>query len=107
MNLLANNFFQFHFLTFSRSHILLFLLLVSCTRSVSVVDEPLSKSVKWMWEQQSEDGGWHSNTHAVLRDGKVLTPYILYYLLHVPDEVYPVDNTQLEKGLNFISTQLD
>ena len=105
MNLLIYNFFRFHFLTFSQYHILLFLLFVSCTRSVSV-DEALSKSVRWMWEQQSEDGGWHSQTHAVLRDGRVLTPYILYHLLQVPDEIFQIEQHNVDKALAFISKEM-
>src|SRR5687767_13417981 len=82
------------------------LLMLSCkTRKAS--QHTLERAVKWMWAQQSEDGGWHSETHTVLRDGKVLTPYILYYLLHVPEEVYQLNNARLEKGLHFLTAQLD
>jgi len=60
------------------------------------------KSVAWLWDQQDEDGGWHSSTHSVLRDGMALTPYILYYLLQVPDDVYPKKKESIDKGIAFI-----
>ncbi len=54
---------------------------LSCGKKELSAEEALKKSSDWLWSQQSADGGWHSETHAVLRDGRVLTPYILYYLM--------------------------
>lgn len=34
----------------------------------------------YLWAQQAEDGGWHSRTHALLRSGQALTPFILFTL---------------------------
>src|SRR5678815_4133330 len=60
------------------------------------------RSVEWLWKQQGEDGGWHSKTHHVLADGKVLTPYILYYLMQVPSSVYMADAGAIQRGMQFI-----
>ena len=95
-----------HALTLSRSRALLLLLLISCSSRVKVSDDTLSKSVEWMWVQQSDDGGWHSQTHAVLRDGRVLTPYILFHLLQLPEENLQGKNQAIEKGIDFIVNEM-
>lgn len=95
-----------HVLTLSLSHALLLLLLISCSCRVNVSDDTLSKSVEWMWAQQSDDGGWHSKTHAVLRDGRVLTPYILFHLLQLPEEYLQEKNQVIEKGIDFIIREM-
>ena len=59
-----------------------------------------------MWEQQSADGGWHSQTHAVLRDGKVLTPYILFYLLQLPKEEFNSQQESIDKAVEFIVSNM-
>jgi hypothetical protein len=66
------------------------------------LDTCYRNSVAWLWSQQGEDGGWHSKTHAVLRDGQVLTPYILYYLLQVPDSVFHQDQKAITRAIEFI-----
>lgn len=91
-----------HFLTFTRSYVLLCLLLLSCTKRDNVHADTLRHSVGWMWDQQSPHGGWHSKTHAVLSDGVVLTPYILFYLLQVPDDVYKSNEIKIDKAIKFI-----
>jgi len=74
----------------------------ACQKKEKTLDEAFQKSITWMWKQQSADGGWHSQTHAVLRDGIVLTPYILFQLLQVPDEVFHMDSTKVNKAIEFI-----
>jgi len=59
-----------------------------------------------MWSQQSADGGWHSKTHAVLKDGKALTPYILYYLLLIPEDTYERPAGAAERGIQFIQKEI-
>ena len=74
----------------------------SCTSNERTLDETLRTSAEWMWQQQSPDGGWHSQTHAVLRDGKVLTPFILYHLVQVPVEIYKPKDEDIHKAVDFI-----
>jgi len=85
-----------------------FLILLSCIgcKKENKLEASYKKSVAWLWEQQSEDGGWHSNTHTILQDGRVLTPYILFYLLQVPDSIYPKNNDAIQRGLVFIEHDL-
>ena len=37
--------------------------------------------MRWLWSQQSDDGGWHSKTYGLLRSGQSLTPFVLDALL--------------------------
>ncbi|HEY3385076.1 MAG TPA: hypothetical protein VGK46_01125, partial [Saprospiraceae bacterium] len=60
------------------------LLVIGCQSPEERLELTMQKSIAWMWAHQSEDGGWHSETHAVLKDGNALTPYILYHLLLIP-----------------------
>jgi hypothetical protein len=41
----------------------------------------LGRAVRWLWSQQSTDGGWHSKTYGLLRSGQSLTPFVLDALL--------------------------
>jgi hypothetical protein len=89
----------------SLSYASLLILMIAFTNGCNMdqkLDTAYKRSVAWLWEQQSSDGGWHSKTHAVLRDGRALTPYILYYLLQVPVDIYPRKAERLRKGIEFI-----
>jgi squalene-hopene/tetraprenyl-beta-curcumene cyclase len=46
----------------------------------------LGRAVRWLWSQQSDDGGWHSQTYGMLRPGQSLTPFVLDALLPVTHE---------------------
>lgn len=80
--------------------------LISCQKKEKTLGTTLQKSVEWIWSQQSSDGGWHSKTHAVLRDGKVITPYILFYLLQLPGENNPARKEAIEKAIGFITNEM-
>lgn len=74
----------------------------SCQKKETNPETAFHKSVAWMWEQQSADGGWHSQTHAVLRDGLVLTPYILFHLLQITGEKSAREKERINKAFDFI-----
>lgn len=93
-------------LTFSSFHFLFLLALVSCTRSYNQSADTLRKPVEWMWAQQSSDGGWHSKTHNVLEDGRVLTPYILFHMLQLPEKYLKSKDKAIEKGIDFIIKEM-
>jgi len=77
-----------------------------CKTREEKFEDAYKKSVEWLWSQQGEDGGWHSRTHNVLEDGRVLTPYILFYLLQFPDSVFPKNKTAIDKAIMFIEQDL-
>jgi hypothetical protein len=52
---------------------------------------PLARAARWLWSEQSDDGGWHSKTYGLLRSGQSLTPFVLDALLSVPYEIAAVD----------------
>lgn len=78
---------------------------LSCRKANDEMEQAISRSVEWLWQQQSDDGGWHSNTHAVLRDGIVLTPYILYNLVQNPSYCQGKEK-QIDAAVAFISHSL-
>src|SRR5688572_8476318 len=70
-------------------------LAAGCTRDeprgdgTTTADEQrtLARAAGWLWAQQSEDGGWHSQTYGLLKSGQALTPFVLHALLDVPEDV--------------------
>jgi len=88
------------------SILFLIILITAGCKKENDLDSYYKKSVAWLWDQQSDDGGWHSKTHAVLKDGKALTPYILYYLLQVPVDIYPTREEKLRQGIEFVRHDL-
>ena len=84
--------------------VLLFLLSGCQHQKISAVQENelLQKACAYLWNQQSTDGGWHSETHGIMRGGESLSPFILHTLLQVPQNIYPASELQIERGLNFI-----
>src|SRR6266436_4625501 len=59
----------------------------------------LGRAVRWLWRQQADDGGWHSKTYGLLRSGQSLTPFVLDALLEIPESVYPLPRTKVERAL--------
>jgi hypothetical protein len=82
------------------------IVLTGCQSQEKRLNEAMQKSISWLWDQQGEDGGWHSQTHAVLKDGRALTPYILYHLLVIPDDPFEKSGDAVEKGVEFIRREI-
>ncbi|MDQ6700613.1 MAG: terpene cyclase/mutase family protein, partial [Acidobacteriota bacterium] len=49
------------------------------------------RGVRYLWERQAQDGGWHSGKYGLLRSGQSLTPFVLDALLRVPHDTRNVD----------------
>ncbi len=64
----------------------------------------LRKSCQYLWSQQGEDGGWHSQKHGLMKGGQSYTPFILLALMEVPDSIYEKPKDKIEKALDFIRT---
>jgi hypothetical protein len=94
------NFFQLSIITSA------IITLIGCQSQDERLEKAMHKSITWMWAQQSDDGGWHSQTHAVLKDGKALTPYILYYLLLIPEDKFKRPEGAVEKSVEFIRREI-
>ena len=41
----------------------------------------LGRGARYLWDMQSDDGGWHSSTYGLMRSGQSLTPFLLDTLL--------------------------
>ena len=82
------------------------LLITGCKSNDVSLQETMQKSIAWLWKQQSPDGAWHSQTHAVLKDGKALTPYILYHLLQIPEDKFTRPKGGVQRGVEFIQREI-
>src|SRR5271165_6722186 len=67
----------------------------------------LARAARWLWSQQSDDGGWHSKTYGLLRSGQSLTPFVLDALLSVPHEAPAVEKAIEFLKRNFNTEALD
>jgi hypothetical protein len=63
---------------------------------------PLARAARWLWSQQSDDGGWHSRTYGLLRPGQSLTPFVLDALLSVSH-----DEAAVAKAFAFLSKTIN
>ena len=66
---------------------------------------PLSDAARYLWLQQSDDGGFHSSTYGLLRSGQSLTPFVLIALLGVPESESSPPRGAIERALDFIKAK--
>jgi hypothetical protein len=59
-------------------------------------------TAEYLWKQQDEDGGWHSETHGLLRGGETWTPFVAHYLFQIPDSIFAAPEGGRERALQFI-----
>ncbi len=84
-----------------RSFCLVALALVAgCARRTE--GTPRARAATFLWSRQAADGGWHSDTYALLRSGQALTPFVLHTLLGVPEDECPRPAGGVAKALGFI-----
>ena len=62
----------------------------------------LGNACAYLWDAQSADGGWHSETHGIMRSGESLTPFILDALLNVPNSIYVPSPQDIDNAMEFI-----
>ena len=61
----------------------------------------------YLWSTQSDDGGWHSETHGLLRSGQALTPFVLHALLKATPQLTKQRREQVELALDFIRNSVN
>ena len=78
----------------------------SCTNSQkkeeAVSVRMIRETSAYLWSQQQEDGGWHSTKHGILKGGQAYTPFVLMYLMEVPDSIFQKDHQKIASALDFI-----
>jgi len=87
------------------SGLFLFSLLLGCQSEPnpqSPAGQALQRAAKYLWAQQSEDGGWHSQHHGLLKGGQVSSAFALDALLAIPDSIYRPTADQKAAGLQFL-----
>jgi hypothetical protein len=86
----------------SRRAALAFLLTSAC-RIVSTPADGLRRACKYLWQQQAEDGGWHSRTYGLLKSGQSLTPFVLNALLQVPEQILEQPAGAVDRAIGFLN----
>lgn len=75
----------------------------TCTSPpLSSNEKLLQNAVNFLWKKQNIDGGWHSETHGILKSGQSVSAFVFYQLLQVPKEIYEPSSEQINNGLFFI-----
>jgi prenyltransferase beta subunit len=79
-------------------------LLTAAAAACSRLDNggPLQMAARYLWAQQSEDGGFHSTTYGLLRSGQSLTPFVLDALLDVPEAAYRAKPEAIDRAFAFM-----
>ena len=75
-------------------------LLQSC--KPNMLPDPLSSACDYLWSMQADGGGWHSETHGIMKGGSSVSPFVLWHLLQVPDSVYSADQEKEDRAMTFV-----
>ncbi len=67
----------------------------------------LADAAAFLWSQQAEDGGWHSNTHGILAGGEAWTPFVAFYLFQVPDSIHAAPASGKQRALEFVRAHVN
>lgn len=67
----------------------------------------LARAARWLWNAQDRDGGWHSATYGLLRDGISLTALVLATLSAVPRDVAAPPHGAIERAVGFLLRSVD
>ena len=67
----------------------------------------LRDAASYLWSKQADDGGWHSETHGLLRGGETWKVFVAHYLLQVPDSIFSVPVDRREHVMAFIREHIN
>jgi hypothetical protein len=68
---------------------------------VGEAEAAIDRGINWLVNQQdSNDGGWHSQTYGAMRGGASMTALVLYAASHLPKVYHPKECWQ--RGLDFL-----
>jgi len=64
--------------------------------------EATRQACQFLWNKQSADGAWRSETYGLLKSGQSLTPFVLIALSEVPAEVATAPDGAIEKAMAYL-----
>ena len=67
----------------------------------------LDRACNYLWAKQAEDGGWHSETHGLLRSGQALTPFVLFTLLDIAPDIAHKHAGDVARAIAFIRSSVN
>lgn len=73
----------------------------------SETSTPLERACAWLWAQQADDGGWHSETYGLMKSGQSLTPFVLHALLTVHESKFERPEGGVDRALEFIRKHIN
>ena len=68
----------------------------------SKAKESLIRVTDYLWSKQSPNGSWRSETYGLLKSGQSLTPFVLFVLSEVRNDMAPPPEGAVEKSMNFL-----
>lgn len=71
------------------------------------VEDAIKRGVRWLLQQQAEDGGWHSDTYGNMRGGAGNTALVLAALSQRNGERGTDTQAAYERGVRFLTTNLE
>lgn len=67
----------------------------------------IDKAVGFLMENQSADGGWHSEHYGSMKQGGAITSLVLYSLSHLPDPVRTRHSDSIQKAAKFLQPGIE
>ncbi|MEE2889419.1 MAG: prenyltransferase/squalene oxidase repeat-containing protein [Planctomycetota bacterium] len=74
---------------------------------LDTVGQLLDRACLYLWSKQGDDGGWHSETHGLLRSGQALTPFVLHALLEAEPQMTEQHRDKVQRALDFIRSSVN
>ena len=84
---------------------ILLLGLASCGDHDDGTRAAMARATSFLWQQQAEDGGWHSEQYGLLRSGQSLTAFVLDTLADLPGTAERAD--AVERAVDFLRRHTD
>jgi len=62
----------------------------------------LARAAAYLWAKQSLDGSWRSETYGLLKSGQSLTPFVLFALSEISEEIVSPPEGSIERATHFL-----
>lgn len=71
------------------------------------VSQAIEQAVSFLLENQSADGGWHSQHYGSMKQGAATTALVLYSMSHLPAATRVRHSESIEKAAQFLQTGIE